>query len=107
MNSTIKLEGVQYDEGSRAHLAKIEQLHELEIAKHTKAHVQDVSQRQHLEHQTRVLTKELKDGVRDQTEALAEANAAIQESEERFLRLVNSVKDYALYTLDASENVAS
>jgi len=38
---------------------------------------------------------------------LAEANKAIQESEDRFLRLVNGVKDYALYTLDPSGNVAS
>jgi PAS domain S-box-containing protein len=38
---------------------------------------------------------------------LADANAAIQESEARFLQLVKGVKDYALYTLDASGNVAS
>jgi len=38
---------------------------------------------------------------------LASASDAIQESEARFLQLVKGVKDYALYTLDASGNVAS
>ena len=35
-------------------------------------------------------------GVFDQTSALAEANLALQESEDRFLRLMKGAKDYAL-----------
>src|SRR5450432_1244176 len=107
MNATVNLDGTDYDEGSPAHLAKIEQLHKVEIARYTRAHVEDATEKKQLEHQTRVLSEELKDGAREQAAALAEANAAIQESEDRFLRLVKGVKDYALYTLDASGNVAS
>jgi PAS domain S-box-containing protein len=106
-NMTVNLDGTNYDEGSPAHLAKIEQLHRVEIAKYTKAHVADASERRHLEQQARVLNEELQDGAREQAAALAEANAAIQESEDRFLRLVKGVKDYALCTLDASGHVAS
>jgi PAS domain S-box-containing protein len=49
----------------------------------------------------------LKLGARDQTAALAEARADLAESEDRFLRLMKGVKDYALYMLDAQGNVAS
>jgi two-component system, cell cycle sensor histidine kinase and response regulator CckA len=107
MNATVDLDGTKYDEGSPAHLAKIAQLHEIEIAKHTREHVADATELKQLERQTRVLNEELKDGVREQAAALAEANAAIQESEDRFLQLVKGVKDYALYTLDTSGHVAS
>ncbi|MEO7037916.1 MAG: ATP-binding protein [Polyangiaceae bacterium] len=75
MTVTVKLDGLDYEEGSPAHLARIEQLHV--------------------------------ESVRGQAAALAEANAAIHESEDRFLRLVNGVKDYALYTLDIAGNIAS
>jgi two-component system cell cycle sensor histidine kinase/response regulator CckA len=107
MNATVNLDGTNYTEGSPAHLAKIAQLHKREIAKHTREHVEDATELKQLERQARVLNEELKDGVREQAAALAEANAAIQESEDRFLRLVKGVKDYALYTLDTSGNVAS
>src|SRR5450755_2686625 len=107
MNATVNLDGTNYNEGSPAHLAKIEQLHKSEIAKHTREHVEDATELKQLERQKRVLNEELKDGVREQAAALVEANAAIQDSEDRFLRLVKGVKDYALYTLDTSGHVAS
>lgn len=43
----------------------------------------------------------------DQTAALADAKAALEESEDRFLRLMRGVEDCALYMLDAHGNVAS
>ena len=46
-------------------------------------------------------------GVIDQTRALAEANRALRESEDRFSRLMKGAKDYALYMLDAAGCVAS
>jgi two-component system, cell cycle sensor histidine kinase and response regulator CckA len=107
MNATVNLDGTNYTEGSPAHLAKIAELHKREIAKHTREHVEDATELKQIERQARVLNEELKDGVREQAAALAEANAAIQESEDRFLRLVKGVKDYALYTLDTSGNIAS
>src|SRR5664280_2380313 len=107
MNVTIRLEGNEYEEGSAAHLEKIDEMHKAEIAKHTKTHVQDIHERKDLEDRTKVLSEELKDGVREQTAALADANAATQQSEDHFRLLVNGVKDYALYMLDPSGNVAS
>ena len=81
MSQSVILDGIQYEEGCPAHLDKIEQLHRLEIAKHTKEHVQNVSELRQLEAQTRVLNEELQHGARDRLAALSEANAAIQESE--------------------------
>ena len=107
MNATVNLDGTNYDEGSPAHLAKIAQLHRIEIAKHTREHLEDATELKQLERQKRVLNEELQDGVREQAATLAEANAAIEESEDRFLRLVKGVKDYALYTLDTSGYIAS
>jgi PAS domain S-box-containing protein len=46
-------------------------------------------------------------GGADQTSALALANLALQESEDRFLRLMKGAKDYALYMLDAAGRVVS
>ncbi|MET0795498.1 MAG: ATP-binding protein [Polyangiaceae bacterium] len=46
-------------------------------------------------------------GMRDQSSALADVTLALRESEDRFLRLMKGAKDYALYMLDASGNVAS
>ena len=43
----------------------------------------------------------------DQASALADVTLALKESEDRFLRLMRGAKDYALYMLDASGNVAS
>jgi len=43
----------------------------------------------------------------DQTAALAQATAALEESEDRFLRFMKGVEDYALYMLDAHGNVVS
>jgi PAS domain S-box-containing protein len=107
MNATINLDGTNYQEGSPAHLAKIAQLHQREIARYARERVEDATELKQLERQARVLNEELKDNVREQAAALAEANAAIQESEDRFLRLVKGVKDYALYTLDTAGNIAS
>ena len=42
-----------------------------------------------------------------QSTALADVTLALRESEDRFLRLMRGAKDYALYMLDASGNVAS
>jgi PAS domain S-box-containing protein len=50
---------------------------------------------------------ELREGAQAQTAALADAKVALRESEDRFLHLMRGVKDYALYMLDASGNVAS
>ena len=47
------------------------------------------------------------EGAQAQTAALADAKVALRESEDRFLRLMRGAKDYALYMLDASGNVAS
>ena len=49
----------------------------------------------------------MQEGARAQTAALADAKVALRESEDRFLRLMRGAKDYALYMLDASGNVAS
>jgi len=46
-------------------------------------------------------------GAPAQSDALAEVTLALKDSEDRFLRLMRGVKDYALYMLDASGNVAS
>ena len=59
------------------------------------------------EHPTRALAVDQNIGVWDPSTALANANAALKESEDRFLRLMRGAKDYALYMLDASGNVAS
>ena len=67
------------------------------------------SSRAGAEHQTRTVAvdQEPNARVREQSTALANANAALKESEDRFLRLMRGAKDYALYMLDASGNVAS
>jgi len=78
MNVTIRLEGNEYEEGSAAHLEKIDEMHKAEIAKHNETHVQDITERRDLEDRARVLNKEMKDGVRQQAAALANANAATQ-----------------------------
>ncbi len=46
-------------------------------------------------------------GIPEQSTALADVTLALRESEDRFLRLMRGAKDYALYMLDASGNVAS
>ena len=46
-------------------------------------------------------------GPRDQSAALANVTLALRESEDRFQRLMRGAKDYALYMLDSSGNVAS
>ncbi len=55
----------------------------------------------------RLALEAAEDTVREQTVQLADASVALGESEDRFLRLMHGVKDYALYTLDTSGNVAS
>ena len=51
--------------------------------------------------------RESNGGERDQSAALADVTLALQESEDRFLRLMRGAKDYALYMLDAAGNIAS
>jgi len=106
MTATVKLDGLDYAEGSPEHLEKIDRMHTAEIAQLTNAHARDITERTDLEDRSRVLNEELKDGVGQKAAALADSNEAIQESEDRFLRLVKGVKDYALYALDATGNVA-
>ncbi len=50
---------------------------------------------------------QIKSAAPDQTAALAEAKVALEESEDRFLRFMRGVEDYALYMLDAQGNVVS
>ena len=50
MAGTIELDGERYDRGSTEHLEKIDSLHKSEISKQTEAYVQDLTQRQDLEH---------------------------------------------------------
>jgi two-component system cell cycle sensor histidine kinase/response regulator CckA len=107
MAGTIELDGERYDRGSTEHLEKIDSLHKSEISKQTEAYVQDLTQRQDLEDRARVIHEELEEGVREQTVALAEANEATQQSEDRFRLLVDGVKDHALLMLDPAGNVAS
>ncbi len=61
------------------------------------------------EHDTRIEAVDLASsgGARDQAADLADVTLALRESEDRFLRLMTGAKDYALYMLDASGNVAS
>jgi PAS domain S-box-containing protein len=59
------------------------------------------------DYQARRFEAEPTTSVVDQTSALAKANLALQESEDRFLRLMKGAKDYALYMLDATGCVAS
>jgi PAS domain S-box-containing protein len=107
----IALDGKDYEEGSVAHLDKIDEMHKAEIAEHTKTHVRDITERKDFEHSTRTRNEEL-DSVRERTAAvadakLADANVATRQSEDRFRLLVNGVKDYAICMLDPSGNVAS
>jgi PAS domain S-box-containing protein len=112
MTTNIQLDGKDYEEGSAAHLQKIDEMHKAEIAQNAKAHVQDITERKDLEDRARVLNEEVHDEARERTATLADArleraNAAIRQCESRFRLLVNGVKDYALFTLDPSGNVAS
>ena len=56
---------------------------------------------------TRFREKNAPQGGAGQSAALAEAKAALEESEDRFLRFMRGVPDYALYMLDADGNVVS
>ena len=96
MAGMIELDGEHYDRGSIEHLEKIDSLHKSEISKQTEAYVQDLTQLKDLEVRARVIHEELEDGVREQSLALADANEATQQSEDRFRLLVNGVKDHAL-----------
>ena len=107
MSGTINLDGKHYDQGSLEHLEKIDSIHKAEISAQTEAYVQDLSERQDLEDRTRVIHDELVDDARVQTAALAVANEATQQSEDRFRLLVDGVKDYALLMLDPTGNVTS
>jgi PAS domain S-box-containing protein len=104
---TITLDDIEYEPGSATHLEKIEAMHKAEIAKQTKAYVQDITERQDLNERTQLLNDELKDDAREHTAALADANATIRQGEDSFRLLVNGVKDYALYMLDPLGNVAN
>src|SRR3954463_2340923 len=107
MNGTVDLDGQQYEEGSASHLEKLESLHQAQFKKQTEAYVQDLTERQDLQDRTQTLNDELSDGAREQTAALADANEATQQSEDRFRLLANGVKDCALFMLDTSGKVTS
>ncbi|HWZ87269.1 MAG TPA: hypothetical protein VNW92_00420, partial [Polyangiaceae bacterium] len=105
MSAIVKLDGKHYEEGSSAHLEKISAIHRAEIQKQTDAYVQDLTEQKDLQDRTQTLNDELSDGAREQEAALADANEATQQSEDRFRLLVNGVKDYALFMLDPSGKV--
>ncbi|HKO49237.1 MAG TPA: ATP-binding protein [Polyangiaceae bacterium] len=107
MSGTVKLDGKRYDQGSAEHLEKIDSLHRAEISKQTEAYVHDINQLQEAEDRSRLINEELTDGVREHTAALAVANEATQQSEDRFRLLVNGVRDYALMMLDPQGVVVS
>jgi len=107
MSGSVKLDGKRYDQGSAEHLEKIDSIHREEISKQTEAYVQDLSERDEAEGRNRIINEGLIDGAREQTAALAEANEATQQSEDRFRLLVNGVRDYALLMLDPRGHVAS
>ncbi len=112
MTINVHLDGKDYDEGSAAHLDRIDTIHKAEIVKNTEAHVRDMSERNDHEDRARSQHEEQERGEREQTAMvadarLARAHAATYQCEARFRVLANSVKDYALYTLDTSGNVAS
>ncbi|MEI9940097.1 MAG: ATP-binding protein [Pseudomonadota bacterium] len=107
MSGRVKLDGKAYDQGSVEHLEKIDSIHRAEISKQTEAYVHDLNQLQEAEGRNRIINEVLTDGVREHTAALAVANEATQQSEDRFRLLVNGVRDYALLMLDPRGNVAS
>jgi PAS domain S-box-containing protein len=89
----IKLDGKDFEEGSAAHLEKIE----------------DVSG---VEGRARLVDEDLEKVAQERRftlldEKLARANAAIRQCETRFRVFVNGVRDYALYMLDPSGHVVS
>jgi two-component system cell cycle sensor histidine kinase/response regulator CckA len=108
----VRLDGGNYDEGSTAHLAKLDEMHREELAAQQRAHAKDISERSDLEDRARVVTERFAHGVRERTAAaadakLADANAAAEQSESSFSLLVNGVKDYGIYMLDPLGNVTS
>jgi PAS domain S-box-containing protein len=112
MTMNVTLDGKDYDEGSTAHLDKIDAMHKAEIAKNAEAHTHCMLERDELEDRARTLHEREELGLRQQTASLADArlaraHAATFQCEARFRVLVNNVKDYALYMLDPSGKVAS
>ena len=69
--------------------------------------VESTLERGEQEARTGTRERESNGSIREQAGALADVTLALQESEDRFLRLMRGAKDYALYMLDASGNIAS
>jgi two-component system, cell cycle sensor histidine kinase and response regulator CckA len=107
MSGTTKLDDKRYDRSSTEEVERIDSLNPAKIPRQAEAHVRDLSPLEKAEGRNRVLNEELTDGERVHTAALAEANEATQQSEDRFRLLVNGVRDYALLMLDPQGNVAS
>jgi PAS domain S-box-containing protein len=70
----------------------------------------DMTERHRVEAEIRRLNEALEDRVRQRTAELTAANeelAAIHATEERFRMMVETVRDYAIYTLDPKGNITS
>jgi len=89
----VKLDGKDFEEGSAAHLEKIEEMRGIEGGPRL---VDDDLEK---------IAQERRVTLVD--EKLAHANAAIRQCETRFRVFVNGVRDYALYMLDPSGYVVS
>jgi len=89
----IKLDGKDFEEGSPAHLDKLEEMRGIEgRARLADEDLEKIAQERR---------------VTSVDEKLARANAAIRQCETRFRVFVNGVRDYALYMLDPSGHVVS
>ncbi len=89
----IKVDGTDFEEGSTAHLEKVEEMRGIEgRARFVADDLEKVAQERR---------------VTLQDEKLARANAAIRQCEASFRVLVNGVRDYALFMLDPSGHVVS
>jgi diguanylate cyclase (GGDEF)-like protein/PAS domain S-box-containing protein len=109
---SINIDGAQYQEGSAAHLAKLQRMHRAEIDKQSQGHFEELAERRDVEDRSRRLNEKLEMGLRARTAALADgklldATTATFQSEARFRMLVNGVKEYALFLLDPGGAVTS
>jgi two-component system cell cycle sensor histidine kinase/response regulator CckA len=111
MTTHVTLEGKDYDAGSPAHLEKLDEMHKAELLKSSGAYVRGIAERHHREDRARLLKERKEHRLRNQTAKanakVARANEAVQDCEARLSAVVNSVKDYALFTLDPDGHVAS
>ena len=67
----------------------------------------DLTERKHADDVLQKTHRELERRVRDRTAELNRVNAELRANEERFRLMIESVKDYAIYTLDLQGRVTS